>query len=660
MKSLTLNFKASFFSSKTFVFLAVVVLILFAIAANPPLYGVFRNVPTHIQGTNFDGFNIQILACLILSYAVTWIFGYSILRPWAESAPSHRLTQWIASFFIGFLGLIGLSRLLSLFLISTPLYLAVAFSSLALAFLPLYKRSTTAQLTDWNIWTAARILLSSGIFLALILILQVGQAEFVWVGHGSGQYAVSIPQWQAEWIRFPLVLQHHDELLYHYWGTLLFPHYIDPILPWWITLALVKLSMFCFIYTAFRKFNISPIFSFVFTLFLFIGTLSPLFTKYYLVFDSSNSLFYTVHSGRIVGIGVALLLLTEFVLPKEQSTVFRNPALLFVALGLATTSLSNSLWAVCMVLFFLFHRQIASLGKGLFNRSTWASRIHWLAPLVVILSVFMYPFWVQKTPWMQLRLDLVPIYFRLIACLLLLGFFARAFLSQLNEMPLSFQKNSASSGPILFLIASLAGILFLGNITAFPFLRFLSQFPNLNLPRILKCSLKAAIELKPGAFIGDYRELENWNQYCFSAFHMAAYYGTFLLIFLVANNLIVRRLKPASPLRELLPYFYLYLVSFPSLLFFIEYTSITCRAWVKTRFIEIPVYLILFISFYFMYHLLQKREKTVLIVVIVAYCILPFYFTERPQVMRRNAHILQELISQKKPPNFDRATQTGP
>lgn len=623
------------------------VLILFAIAANPPLYGVFRNVPTDIRGTNFDGFNLQILACLILSYAVTWVFGYSILRPWAESAPSHRLTQWIASFFIGFLGVIGLSRLLSLFLTATPLYIAVAFSSLALALLALYKRSTVTQ---WNTRTTIPILLAAGIFLALILVSQVGQAEFAWVGHGSGQYAISIPQWQTQWIRFPLVLQHHDELLYHYWGTLLFPHYIDPILPWWITLALVKLSMFCFIYTAFRKLNVSSVFSFAFTLFLFIGTLSPLFTKYYLVFDSSNSLFYTVHSGRVVGIGVALLLLTEFALSKESSTVFRNPALLFVALGLATTSLSNSLWAVCMVLFFLFHRQLASLGKGLSNRSTWASRIHWLAPLVVTLSIFMYPLWAQETPWMQLQLNLAPIYFRLIACLLLLGFFARAFLSQLNEIPPSFQKKSARSGPILFLAASLVGILLLGNITAVPFLRFLSQFPSLNLPGVLEYCLQAAVEIKPGGLIGDYRERGDWNQYCLSAFHMAAYYGGFLLIFLTANNLITRRLNNVSPQREFLPYFYLYLVSFPLLLFFIEYTSITHRAWVKTRFIEVPVYLILFISFYFMYCLLQKRGKAILITVIIAYCILPFYFTERPQVLVRNGRILQELIQNREAP----------
>ena len=88
----------------------------------------------------------------------------------------------------------------------------------------------------------------------------------------------------------------------------------------------------------------SFIYSIIAAIFMFLGTTSLNPTKYFLLFDSSNLLFFTVHAGRIVGIGLIVFIVTELILINQNKDRLPLSVLVLSAFGLTATSISNAVW----------------------------------------------------------------------------------------------------------------------------------------------------------------------------------------------------------------------------------------------------------------------------------------------------------------------------
>jgi hypothetical protein len=667
-----------------------------AIFGAPPLWTSFQfttrdacvgimppiSPPLCLAGS-FQGFSFLTVLYLLGNYFLTALFGYVLVRPFFFGTFTTPFLSFVASFFLGYTCLVGIIRVLSLFFPYNAIYWPVMATQLLLILLFVLRDK---ELLQWLrpvrsavmaegflpklLWAAGLL-----VFFLSVLLLQVRQDNFAWSGHGSNQYAYLLEQWRVHPpLHFSVLMRHYDELIFHYFLTMPLRPLFDPVLCWWITLAVIKTSLWVFLFLTFRKCGVSFFLSLVFALFLFIGTGSPLPTKYYMLFDSSNYLYFTVHAGRVVGIGAIFWLMADmlFSAPGRRLNFL---TLLLVGVGLTATVVSNGLWLLLfgpwLAMTGIYFRSARPDGRAaMMGGELRSGTLLCYAAVTAALLLYGLPF-AGKGVY-AVRTSAV----FLVAALFLLR--AVSWAGNILSHP-SRREEGKREVPrqAVLMGALLLGFTFLGNafVDHAPgrlALRYLGRVAGETSIQALPISRGHELE-KPqtGTFsIGDHREVRKWNEYyyqmgftpamarergiglwneyCKGLAPFIAYYGLILFMILATNEMYRRGRKRAGLFswqdHALYEAFLLGVTALPLFLFLIDFIDFGERAWYKSRFLECPVYVIMFGFLYFIHRVCSRKQKSIAAGLLIVYMFVPFAVTERPRQILYNLETLREAF----------------
>ncbi len=647
---------------KTFKISSALTIISFLLIASlslrnpPPNYIIFDYTGGDAAGVSFQGFNLKVILFLAVNYILLAFWGWSLTLPfWSSIEQISWLIKLVGSFFIGYVCSLGIIRLVSIF---SP-YFYVYWPTIMIILMCMaycvksQRRYLTnfrlgASTTSWKI-ILGQFFLLGGLFF-LLLIHQIRMGHFAWVGHGNNQYAYLLDQWRTENLsHFPIITKHYDELIFHYFLTNPLSGHFAPILPWWITLALIKISITAFIYSVFRKLSVSPPASFIFTLYMIAGTTALMPTRYYILFDSANPISYIVHTGRIVGIGFLFLYLMDIIFSHKSGQRLSALFLFLSGLGLTATSFSNTFWVGAI--FFLSIFYVSYYLKIDSEKIKKYELINgYLLSCVSLFSLLlMYGLSFTEDYAYIIRLVLLGCLFILVLPRTLWKISVPTFLYRNQEF-----FNHKQAERLLIMLTSLGiGLIFLGNMFVsnngamfiFSHLKHLTgEIPFLNL-----CDWKGqgASILSNSSAVGDFREIALWNQYCHGLIPFASYYGGIMIIILLTNYYFInsnRYLQPFTYIDYVLyEIFIIAVVSLPFFFFFMDFVDYAGRAWVKSRFLELPLYLIVLIFFYFVHRLKKNWIKGLIFLLLFVYIIGPMAGSKRCQQWRYNWSLFLSL-----------------
>jgi hypothetical protein len=298
------------FVKSNFLYLSFAVVALsvigFELFSPTPSYHMFKFAqPVNLSGfgesepVTFVGIGARVVGLWLFNYLLTAFLGFRLVSqlPYFRSQP--RVLTAFSGFFLGYLGVTALSRVASSIVplphddfLTVILILSAAF---------LLRRPREAKIECLRA-VALTLVVAAVVIFGLALLQQIFFGDFRWVGHGHNQYAIFMNQWGREGFLFPIFNQHYDEFVFHHFLSGLFvPQNFNTLVPWWITLALNKASVFVFFAMVARAFGLTLIDAVLAAVFVFLGTLSLFPARYDLLFDSANPLFYVVHSGRLLG-----------------------------------------------------------------------------------------------------------------------------------------------------------------------------------------------------------------------------------------------------------------------------------------------------------------------------------------------------------------------
>ncbi|MFH1245526.1 MAG: hypothetical protein V1662_03495 [Candidatus Omnitrophota bacterium] len=578
-------------------------------------------------------------------------FGYALTANFFSGVKVSFLVKLISAFFIGYTCIIGIIRILSFALPYEQIYLPVAALTLCLTFILLFRSGF-----KWKEWLTDAVRSYKGIifttiftggFIFLILILQIYQGGMQWVGHGPGQYAYLLNEYRAQNLaHFPVITQHYEELIFHYFLTMPLNPDFNPILPWWTTLALTKASMFVFIYAAFRKLGTSFWLSSIFSLFMMLGSFSLLLTKNYVIIDSGNPIAYIVHPGRIVQIGFAIILIIDSIYRSSGARHLPGIFFLLGGLGLAATSISNILWimalyALTVASVSFYNRQdIRALAQ---EPQAGGKLICWTAAAAALL---MYKLPMEGQHVFTIRAVLIA---------LILQFFLHQALPQIYAgLPVWKNKLSGYTRAlwlrVFILTASgCASLLFLGNVfvnnkmARFLTGRMENLFGQINIQSTTVYADRGAAPLSLGNFTRSgelYRT--GFPQFC-------AAFGGILAVILSAAYLLEKGRKSGriktGPENVLLEITAALAVSVPCVFFFMDFVNIHSYGWLMSRFLEIPVYISIFIFLHSINRFCGRPLKFALSILLLSYVVVPFIANNMPEQIRANWKVFVALLN---------------
>ncbi len=622
-----------------------------SIAAQAKCFYIFSFSPLPIQET-LHGFSAGVVVIFLITYAVLMWLGYLLSKPfWCDLASTPRWIKFVAGFFIGYLVSIGVLRLVSFFIPYASIYIPVMLL-LFMACVMMQCRIKDATHDSPGVLPAVK--LSAGyswmgviliiLFLAALLQL-VKQGDFNFNGHGYRYYAYLIDDWKANPpLHFPLITKHYDEIIFHYFLTANFPPSFPNLLAWWITLGVLKVSVFAFIFLLFRKLGMQVWMSLISVLFIFLGTTSLNPSKYFLLFDSSNLLFFVVHAGRLVMVPFLLLLIADAVLFRRR---YAMPWFFYLlsGIGLASTSISNPVWVLLMLAVLMLYGFIFKDRQGKLDHIAGlpAAGLCYLS-VIVLMALYALDF---KHQWaFSLRVGLLA---------LLAGIAAFRFVKVMRMAYLSVDKFQAGFSlplkPILLGVSILLSLLLLGNMLASnPLAR---SFWKAAAPVVGSIDVKVLPTVKGDDVvpesgdwsIGDFREVGAHNEYCKGLVQFVNYYGLLLVMILLVNYFFTSYLRRASnhlSLADALMHelFLVNVLAMPFLFFFMDFVNFASRAWLKSRFLEGPVYIIIFVFLYVLHRCCSLRQQFFFAFLLVAYTVIPFIATARPQQILYNFQAL--------------------
>ena len=597
------------------------------IANAPRTYPTFSGYSSVVDfgGVSLDGLSLLIVFFLLINYFLMAIMGYALARPFFEGGPVKSVElRVIGSFFIGYICLAGVVRVISFICPYRLIYWPVLGTELLILLISSWGKkgllSTQVGQGPFLIFFLKRLgwgLLLAFFFMA-VLLLQIRQAEFSWVGHGLNQYAHFLNDWYlANLQRFPLLSRHYDELIVHYFLGMPIQGTLCPLVIWWITLGLIKTSVLVFLWIAFRRIGLSSIFAGLGALFLFFGTSALNPARYYLLFDSSNFLFFTVHSGRVAGIAMVIFWIVNFL----REDILSNPLslLMIILTGIGFTSLpeTNALWIfILLPWLFLLRKEVDFPG----------ARCIYFALAVVIL-LYGVPF--GSNIFIGLRVIAVGA----------VGMICRRIFAARLEGCWKFPQNTGHQaktvrrGLIALALSILVGMVFMGNLFRDNAIsRWTFQIVEPMIGHVERKELSGDLLSKAPFQIRDFREVGAYNQFCWGALEFVACYGWVLIMIALIPYLYYRLSKKRSSIDQRIYGMFAFLVTIMPLLFFImDFTDLgPQRAWLKSRFLEVPVYFIFFFFFYFLNRAASKLERLVVGLLLVVYMVTPFLANHRP------------------------------
>jgi len=382
-----------------------------------------------------------------------------------------------------------------------------------------------------------------------------------------------------------------------------------------ITLGLVKVSVFVFLWISFRRFGLSSIFAGLGSLFLFFGTSSLCPWRYYLLFDSSNFLFFTVHSGRIAGVAMVLFLIFNFLREDSDSKPLSLLMIMLAGTGLTALPESNAIWALALIPWMLP-----------LKIEKYSIKPHFIYfSLFAVILMYSLPF--NSNIFINVRLLAVGV--SVLTCGWIL----------VTRLLGCMGGSKPKRGLLALFLSILVGMILMGNIfrdnaiSSWTFQRLEPMIGNVE-HRDLSGNLLSKSPLK----IGDSREIGTYNEYCKGVLEFIAYYGWVLVMIALIPYFYFQLVNGGSLLDQRFYRIFAYIVTSMPLLFFImDFTNWgPMRAWLKSRLLEVPVYFIIFIFFYFLGRAATKIERLVLGIIFVVYIVTPLLATERPRQMWEN------------------------
>jgi len=618
-----------------------------------------------VQVDTFGAFSIGTVGYLFCNYFLCSLLGYSLLYPFYRAVRGLSMpVKLVSAFCIGFTCSIAVIRIVSFFCDYEAIYLPTVTALVIICFLLIWTnredfKDDLKDLKKFNLAAAGRsmaVCVFLGISLFLLAVLSMKQADFLWVGHGPNEYSFLIDQWGQEgYERFPIVLQHYDELIFHYFVGMPLTLDFNAIFPWWVTLCVTRISIVVFIYVLFRRLEVSAPLAFVLSLFMALGTSCLVPTKYYLLFDAANPIIFIQHTGRAVGIAFALLFVAAVAVGHEKKKFLTLPFFILSGLGLTAVSLPHVM-LVALVLFFAILFSVSDRASD--KKANILNDGAALCYLSVAALLLMYGLPFKGSGPFALRIGLIAA-----VC----GLFLTAVSGDIKNLFSSRKSQGNNARPFwvrmtVFLTSAAVGLFLFGNLlTDNGLSRRMAEILGGEKGRLRVETLNLSLSdpwfdasvykrsPNPRDFrIGDFRQKNGiWNVYARGFREFATAYG-WILVMILTTGMIVRKRKASQgglSLKETVLYksFLLSAAMLPVMLFLVDFVSIGNNSWIKSRFSEIPVYVIIFVSLYFMSSCKTKLMRALLALLLLTYSIVPFFATQRPKQIQYNWGIFKDL-----------------
>jgi hypothetical protein len=582
--------------------------------------------------------SMQNILVISLNYLILMGVGYKLLYPTFTNIKISLILKLIGSFWAGYLINIAIYRICTI-LFEVHIASFVTLFLECIVILGLIKNTPTNMNLSLDFRSITKLL----IFLLLVIlaifvlfIYQIFNGDFRFVGHGTYQYIFLVKTLFNDIQYIPLIPSHQDELLFAtFFYNFLQPDF-DIILVSSLTLATMKVSILVFIFLVFKKFNMSNLYGCISILYIAIGSfyLNP--SKYMIYYDSNNPLLFTVHAGRIIAFPFFIFLGLMFfkLIPFKNNFI----AFILLSLGYSLTPISNSIivivYTLCILLFSVWHFNVTRL-KFILS----------IGPVILVFLSFLAICITYEINTFNTR------YSALIA-------FIPVILLFIYLLKFNYDFSLKRFDPIIILclwICVVIGNIFLGNIfvdnyISRSFYGFLNISDNL-------FGLSFDNLLNSGSFPNRFISANNfwdilfksnlesgaWVQYNTSGLNF--FYHYVLIFFLSIIPYLIYRKQKVSRFNS----FYLFLLIFSSLLvfslfFYIDFVADMNRSWLKSRMLEIPIFIIVFLVSVMTFKEKVNRIGVVLALFFISWSILPFFSTNRiPQLFTNLKYFLQLL-----------------
>lgn len=610
-----------YFRLDSIIFLAALV-IFFSISHyidKVALFAAYMRLPVNYTSTtDFTNFRASVFLSILIIYISTFTIGAAL---WGKSLAKFNAfwPRFGGAFLLGYLSQLCLFRILSLFIGGNLLWVFVLLVSLFLAV------SRKQHLIEFFKPTGESFLGLLIQFMLVILILisllalQFWQVVFTWVGHGTSQYAYLLkffldPQ---KFQVFPIIELHHEELLFSYVIEGITTLNYDPILPAWITLGVAKVAAMGFIYGCFSLFRLPRWLLIPSVAFMFYGSMHANLLKYMILFDSGNPLAYVAHTGRLMGIPFAIFLLCYGL--KYGVEKIPSIPLAICAAGFTITTASNGFMTWILFLSMILLTQYK---RGKFETEKTISRIDGVLIIVpIIIGLLSAQAYRVGT---VLSGQILPIGFTLLlplGCLLYVYLYIRRNAHLLNK--------AALKPLVIFSVSLIFGFIFFGNVLSRNiFLESLVQFLNkYHLSSVHFFNFYNA-SFKSVNFFVDAREIGDHTQYSQGASRFWSHYGLFFFMGSLSLYSLCRQ-KMNHLKRHAMLFVLLGMGLMPAIFFQIDFVDHGERAWIKTRFLEVPFY-VFFASFILFIALSGgRRIRHILAFLLTLLTITPLFYTCR-------------------------------
>ncbi|MBF0444604.1 MAG: hypothetical protein HQL68_03380 [Magnetococcales bacterium] len=668
-----------------------IIFLLISIYANPENSTVFEISKPFDKEIVYKNFTPFALLFMAINYTLISAFGYSLTKQFfSPLTATGLLPKLVASFFIGYISSLGIIRIVSLFIPYNNCY-PVAATILLLITL-YFQRNALANVVAIGVTNTVtlkgcfaavkrqRLFLSLFLLgLTAILLSQVTLGWFRYVSHGPVvTYAYLLTFWKEQGVRyFPFISQHYDKWLFDFFLTSYLKTSFQPILSWWVTLGLLKISLWTFLVLAFMRFKVSFKLSFLFALFLMLGNSTLLPHKYYVLFTSINPFFFIINS-RIAGIAFLLFLVASLLNYHDRRSHLSPLFYILAGLGLSTSSIAAPLWAMVVVTFS---------GIGLLSYRSpngWSKYLEHTLVLGAItgsILLFFIPFAGTLSVWLRLVV---------VGGVLLLSLYWG--LPRLWRSLVSWRQAEGGgqllANIVLFNISVLVGLVLFGNIFVnnsiaqrlyngvFDHVEQNLYFPKDEMrtfqsttpfaSRLLVVNkahhINMQIDIAGETFIDKVENIFSdqrihrgmsddpsegklsWNhagyahqfEYERGGTYFIAYYGKYILLWLFTYLLLIlghSQDRPRQGRKEFLGNLFILLVAVvPMFLFFMSFVDLSSMAHAdhaKSRFIETPVYLLNFVSLIIIGFYGSKKMQSVVGILCGFYSIVPFLATDR-------------------------------
>lgn len=570
---------------------------------------------------------------LVFCYVVVMLFGHALFGSfWTKWASGNPLARLFGAFFVGYLAVVSLARLFSLFIDSRKLHVLILVVMSATIFISTMKSDIGNFRKNWDrkvvVWCIA-----ASLFITAALLLQVYQFDFTWHSHLG--VPLSELQHNSKALNtpfFPITFNYYDTALFHYVITYPLADKIHVILPWWITLTIIKLSVFIFIYGIFCKIGMASDISLTSTVFLFFGTVSPIITRYYLLFDYGNPLFQESDISRIVGFAAFLIVV---IIVADQQYKASYIAVCLFSIATASIVTSHTAWIVMAWLFVWFFAGDSDITRP---ASLCLDRFVCLSSVLAWTILFALPF--NGYYVVRLIFCIIPVVTWLVRYFVNLEYF-------------NWRLDRKSITAIAALASITFGLIFLGNIFIYnPLAK--AFYSTYNIPSFSLYGTQGAKSVYSGNYsLGDFRDIYRMGlhaQFVSGNVGFFCFYGGILIMILFSQYWRQKSWKESPPDRmsKMLHEFFLVMViSLPLLFFFMNFINIGETAWYKIRFSQIPI---IYIEFYFLFTISKaefmrlKTTRSITIGILLLLCTLPFFATQRLEQMCENFKVIKAVF----------------